>query len=172
MISFGSRSIYLFSPENVAAIRAENDIPEHNDETIKDDFFAFLEERDYSLSYKMPFLLSLLKNMNSIGDAGIDDILTDYIAFYESRLEKGLPVDRKTCPYTEAFLQDRKSVRQNMLANPFEKFERKRFLYYSKELGMISMNHTLFSKLDQDDYEIIRKQMHEDLDNYYRNIGG
>ena len=172
VISFGSRSIYLFSPENVAAIRAENDIPEHNDETIKDDFFAFLEERDYSLSYKMPFLLSLLKNMNSIGDAGIDDILTDYIAFYESRLEKGLPVDRKTCPYTEAFLQDRKSVRQNMLANPFEKFERKRFLYYSKELGMISMNHALFSKLDQNDYEIIRKQMHEDLDNYYRSIGG
>ena len=59
-----------------------------------------------------------------------------------------------------------------MLANPFEKFERKRFLYYSKELGMISMNHALFSKLDQDDYEVIRKQMHEDLDNYYRNIGG
>ena len=172
VISFGSRSIYLFSPENVAAIRAENDIPEHNDETIKDDFFAFLEERDYSLSYKMPFLLSLLKNMNSIGDAGIDDILTDYIAFYESRIEKGLPVDRKNCPYTAAFLRDRKSVRQNMLANPFEKFERKRFLYYSKELGMISMNHALFSKLDQDDYEIIRKQMHEDLDNYYRNISG
>ena len=117
-------------------------------------------------------LIAQTYTVNSIGDAGIDDILTDYIAFYESRLEKGLPVDRKICPYTEAFLQDRKSVRQNMLANPFEKFERKRFLYYSKELGMISMNHALFSKLDQDDYEIIRKQMHEDLDNYYRNIGG
>lgn len=36
---------------------------------------------------------------------------------------------------------------------------------------MISMNHALFSKLDQEDYEVIRKQMHEDLDNYYRSIG-
>ena len=170
VISFGSRKIYLFSPENVAEIRAENNIAEHNDETIKDDFFAFLEERDYSLSYKMPFLLSLLKNMNSIGDAGIDDILTDYIAFYKDRMEKGLPVDRKTCPYTTAFLQDRKSVQQNMLTNPFEKFERKRFLYYSKELGMISMNHALFAKLDQSDYEKVRKQMNEDLENYYNNI--
>lgn len=169
-IAFGSRKIYLFSPENVDRIKSENNIAEHNDETIRDDFFSFLEERDYSLSYKMPFMLSLLKNINSIGDADIDDILTDYIAFYQDRIEKGLPVDRKTCPYTESFLRDRKSVRQNMLTNPFEKFERKRFLYYSRDLGMISMNHALFEKLDQKDYDNIRNQMKEDLENYYRNI--
>ena len=57
-----------------------------------------------------------------------------------------------------------------MLSNPFEKFERKRFLYYSKELDMISMNHSLFPKLDESDYESIRKQMQEDLVNYYDKI--
>lgn len=66
---------------------------------IKQDFFDFLEERDYSLSYKMPFLLSFLKNMNSIGDARIEDVLTDYINFYSGRISKGLPVDRPSCPY-------------------------------------------------------------------------
>jgi hypothetical protein len=93
---FGSKQIYLFSPEDAKRIRQELEIPEHNEETMKQDFFDFLEERDYSLSYKMPFLLSFLKNLNSIGDANIEDVLNDYIAFYEDRIERGLPVDRPT----------------------------------------------------------------------------
>ena len=57
-----------------------------------------------------------------------------------------------------------------MLTNPFEKFERKRFLYYSKDLGVISMNHALLEKLNADDFEAIKKQMNEDLHNYYSKI--
>lgn len=57
-----------------------------------------------------------------------------------------------------------------MLTNPFEKFERKRFLYYSKDLGVISMNHALLEKLNADDFETIKKQMNEDLHNYYSKI--
>ena len=57
-----------------------------------------------------------------------------------------------------------------MLTNPFEKFERKRFLYYSKDLGVISMNHALLEKLNADDFEKEKKQMNEDLHNYYSKI--
>lgn len=49
--------------------RNELGIKEHNNNTIKQDFFEFLEERDYSLSYKMSFLLAFIKNVNTIGDA-------------------------------------------------------------------------------------------------------
>ena len=168
--AFGNRKIYLFSPNSVARIRQENGLKEHNELTIRTDFFDFLHERDYSLSYKMPFLLAVLDHLNSVGDAPIDDVLTDYIAFYEDRIRKGLPVDRATCPYTIERLQDRSFIRQNMLTNPFEKFERKRFLYYSKDLGMISMNHALLEQLDDEDYQEIRKQMKEDLEKYYQNL--
>ncbi len=167
---FGSKQIYLFSPEDVETIRQELEIPEHTEETIKKDFFDFLEERDYSLSYKMPFLLSFLKNMNSIGDANIDGVLEDYIAFYEDRIEKGLPIDRASCPYNAETLKDRKMIKANMLTNPFEKFERKRFLYHSKDLGVISMNHALFAKLGEEDLQKIRDQMVEDIQDYYRNM--
>lgn len=47
---------------------------------------------------EMPFLLSLCKAIDTIGDAKIDTILDDYIAFYQDRIERGLQVDRKTCP--------------------------------------------------------------------------
>ncbi|WP_036612685.1 DEAD/DEAH box helicase [Oribacterium sp. P6A1] len=169
---FGSKSMYLFSPEAVETYRQELDIREHNDETIKEDFFEFLEERDYSLSYKMPFMLGFLKHLNSIGDARIEDILEDYIAFYRSRLERGLQVDRKSCPYDEKMLKDKSAVKRNMLTNPFEKFERKRFLYYSKDLSIISMNHALFEKLTKEDFEKIENQLSEDLKNYYSDMGG
>lgn len=168
---FGSKKVFLFSPENVARTKIKLEIKEHNDDTIRDDFFEFLAERDYSLSYKMPFLLGFIKNLNSIGDAKIDDILEYYIKFYELRIMRGQIVDRRTCPYTKELLKNRKEIQRSMLTNPFEKFERKRFMYYSKDLGMISMNHALFSKLTKSDFEQIEKQMNEDLKDYYKELG-
>lgn len=169
---FGNKSIYLFSPDDVEKYRKELNIKEHNDSTIKEDFFEFLEERDYSLSYKMPFLLAIVKHIDAIGDAKIEDVLDDYIAFYQDRLARGLQVDRSTCPYDEKMLKDRKAVQRNMLTNPFEKFERKRFLYYSKDLSVISMNHALFGQMKAEDWERVRKQMREDLRKYYDGMGG
>lgn len=167
---FGSKKVYLFSPADVVKIRQELKIPIHTDETIKQDFFDFLEERDYSLSYKMPFLLAFLKNINSIGDAQIEDVLTDYIDFYSERIRKGLPVDRPSCPYNETTLKDRKQIKKNMMTNPFEKFERKRFLYHSEDLGVISMNHALFSQMEEEDFQRVEEQMREDLKNYYEKL--
>lgn len=165
---FGSKKISLFSPEDVEKYRKELNIQEHNDETVRDDFFAFLEERDYSLSYKMPFLLSFIDHMDTIGDAKIEDVLTDYIAFYQDRIDKGLPVDRPSCPYNAETLKDRKMIKSSMLTNPFEKFERKRFMYYSKDLGVISLNHALLGKMSEGDWERVKGQMREDLERYYK----
>lgn len=169
---FGNKSIYLFSPDDVEKYRKELNIKEHNDSTIKEDFFEFLEERDYSLSYKMPFLLAIVKHIDAIGDAKIEDVLDDYIAFYQDRLSRGLQVDRSTCPYDEKMLKDRKAVQRSMLTNPFEKFERKRFLYYSKDLSVISINHALFGQMKAEDWERVRIQMREDLRKYYDGMGG
>jgi len=169
---FGSKSLFLFSPEDVEKYRKELGIKEHSDKTIKADFFEFLEERDYSLSYKMPFMLAFIKYKDSIGDAKIDEVLDDYIAFYQDRLDRGLQVDRSTCPYNDEMLKDRKAICRNMLTNPFEKFERKRFLYYSKDLSVISMNHALYSQMEETDWERVRKQLQEDIKNYYSEMGG
>ena len=59
-----------------------------------------------------------------------------------------------------------------MLTNPFEKFERKRFLYYSKDLSVISMNHALYSQMEAEDWTRVRTQLQEDLKNYYSEMGG
>lgn len=170
--SFGSKKIALFSPEDVEKIRAQMKIQKHDESTIYKDFFDFLEQRDYTFSYKMPFLLSFLKNVNQIGEAKIDNILNDFTNFYKNRLFQNLTIERKNCPFTKEYLNDNSKMKQNMLSNPFEKFERKRFMYYSKDLNIISMNPFLFEKLDEPSNNKIKKQMTEDLENYFKNIGG
>ena len=165
---FGAKRIHLFSQEDVVRYRLELGLKEHTEETIRDDFFEFLAERDYTFSYKMIFLLGFLERMDAVGDARLEGVLDYYAAFYRERIERGLPAERTGCPYTLEFLADQKCVKRSMLDNPFEKFERKRFFYHSKDLGVISMNHALKSKLTKQDYAAIRQQMQEDLEAYYR----
>ena len=167
---FGSKSIPLFSKEDVEKYRTQLKIPMHTDETIKEDFFSFLKERDYSYSYKMVFLLSFIHRMNDIGDVNIDEVLDSYRSFYQDRIDHGLKVDRNGCPYTTDTLNDISYVKRSMLTNPFEKFERKRFMYYSKDLKMLSINHALFSRMNAEDWKVVENQMREDLNNYYQNI--
>ena len=50
--------------------------------------------------------------------------------------------------------------------------ERKRFLYYSKDLGVISVNHALLSQMENADWEKVKNQMQDDLKNYYAEIDG
>ena len=38
----------------------------------------------------MPFLLAVVKHIDAIGDAKIEDVLDDYIAFYQDRLALSL----------------------------------------------------------------------------------
>ena len=45
-------------------------------------------------------------------------------------------------------------------------------MYYSKDLSVISMNHALFEKMKEEDWERVRRQMREDLRKYYDGMGG
>ena len=68
-------------------------------------------------------------------------------------------------------LGDQRFVKRSMLTNPFEKFERKRFMYRPKTQDVISLNHALMACLSAGDYNAIRTQMREDLDAYYAKLG-
>ena len=62
-----------------------------------------------------------------------------YIALLHETLKRGLTINPDdylvdglpTESTADQFEQDKKAICRNMLTNPFEKFERKRFLYYS-----------------------------------------
>ncbi|MGL5713177.1 MAG: DEAD/DEAH box helicase, partial [Paraclostridium sp.] len=133
-----------FKPKRVEEIRVLKGLKKRDETTILDDFWEFIEEGSYSLSYKIIFILSLLKNLEKDGEADFDKVKDDYIIYYKERLKNGLDVDKKSCPYTLEYLNSDKEMIRNIIVNPFEKFERKRFIYYGKDVKNIGFSFYLW----------------------------
>ena len=59
-----------------------------------------------------------------------------------------------------------------MLDNPFEKYERKRFFYHSKDLNIISFNSILWNQMTEEIKNNILNKEYEYLKEYYQKYGG
>ncbi|MGL4402653.1 MAG: hypothetical protein ACRCTS_02845, partial [Fusobacteriaceae bacterium] len=99
-------------------------------------------------------------------------VKSTYRNYYKKRLEDNLPVDKKGCPYTLEYLENDKEISRNIINNPFEKFERKRFIYHSGDLKNIGFSYHLWEKMDSESLERLKMVMVEDLKKYYGNLGG
>jgi superfamily II DNA or RNA helicase/DNA-binding transcriptional MerR regulator len=174
-VPFGASQLRYFAPEQVEKIRKLKDLRVHDETTQYEDLFEFLGERDYTFSYKMIFLLALLTSGNARGEAQLDELARLYSGFYLDRLAQNLPVDRTTSPYSRKdVLEDAAAIKQSILANPFEKFERKRFMHHCKDLAYVAWHTALWIRLKESaaDREKLFKQMAEDLPHYYKDLGG
>lgn len=168
----GRVNYYKFKPERVEEIRVLKNLKKRDETTILDDFWEFIEEGSYSLSYKIIFILALIKNLEKDGEADFEKVKANYISYYKKRLEDGLPVDKKSCPYTADYLNSDKEMTRNIITNPFEKFERKRFIYYGKDLKNIGFSFYLWQKVEPDFIKKLKNKMFQDLENYYKKLGG
>jgi len=166
-LNIGKIILNYYSPEYKEEIIKNLNLKKHDETTIYEDFFEFLNERDYSLSYKIIMLLSIIKIMDVNGECNLDKLIDEYSFFYKERLRLGLLVDRKTCPFTDEYLNESKKMKQNLLINPFEKFERKRFMHYAKDLNYIMFASSLWEKLSKEDIEKTKNQIFKDLIDYY-----
>ena len=161
-----------FSNADIANIRETKGLKEHGEETILKDFIDFINENTLTFSFKLIFMLNMFKLADKEGEVNIDDLIDNYRDFYQNRIDRNLQVDRKGCVFTAEYLQDRTKMKKSILDNPFEKFERKRFVYYSKDLNMLSFNPTLWAKMTEEiKQEIVAKET-EFLKEYYKNMGG
>jgi len=117
--------------------------------------------------------MKLLSDLDSFKICSISQFLrlcrTDYCLFWDCSLRyRNLPVDRPNCIYNEDFLGNVTSVKNSILSNPFEKFERKRFVYYSKDLKVLSFNPDLWEKMTEEYKGKIITKEKTLLDEYYR----
>jgi SOS-response transcriptional repressor LexA len=172
-VPFGRSQLNYYAPVQIEQIRRGLGLKAHDETTQYQDFFELLEERTYTMSYKMVLLLCMLGLLDHQGECDLDKLSVAYADFYKARLAARLPVDRPGCPYTVDVLQDLAYVKESILSNPFEKFERKRFLYQCKDLNRIGFSGTLWLRLAMPkDLDRIRTQMFDDLVKYYAGLGG
>ncbi|MGB3221991.1 MAG: DEAD/DEAH box helicase, partial [Desulforhopalus sp.] len=141
---FGRRQLHFFDPRQVELLRTQLGLKDHNADTRLTDFNEFLEKRDYTFSYKIIFLLSFFKICNERYEAPLPELLELYQRFYRNVLTKHGKNERDHCPYNrQDYLDDSKALQVNLLANPFEKFERKRFLYHCNDLNYLALDPVL-----------------------------
>ena len=61
-------------------------------------------------------------------------------------------------------------VRQIMLQNPFEKYERRRYMKYDLDLAYFRFEYRLWRQIDADDIEKIRLRCHKAIRGYYNDL--
>jgi superfamily II DNA or RNA helicase/phage repressor protein C with HTH and peptisase S24 domain len=173
-VPLGRRKINYFAPDQVDRIRQDLGLKQHDETTQYDDFFEFLETGDFTMSYKMVMLLTLLTIADNSGECDLDRLVDDYTAFYRNRLDAGWQVDKPNCPYQHPEkLDDHAFMKTSLLQNPFEKFERKRFLYHCKDLKRIAVANTLWQKINTTrDLDRIKALYFNSLKKYYQDLGG
>lgn len=173
-IPLGRSSLHYFHPDRISTIREQKNLPEHTEETLVADFWDFINEGTYTFSYKIFFLTAFFDIVDETGEVSVHALVDRYASYYLDRVERGLPVDRNNCPYSKTeILQDRKYLIRSLLENPFEKFERKRFMYYCKDLSQIAFHHRLWAILKQKtEQEKLLSILNEHKVQYFQQLGG
>lgn len=171
-LPLGNKLMPYFSPEDIDEIKKKKKLGRHDETTLLKDFLDFIDENSLTYSFKLVFMLGMLCLSDNEGEVNLDKLLDYYIAFYEDRLNRNLPSDRPGNVITPEFLKDRSKVKKNLLANPFEKFERKRFVYFSKDLNIISFNPLLWNAMDETTKKSVAEKENAFLVEYYKDLGG
>ena len=60
---------------------------------MKTMFMEMVDKMTMSYSYKPVFMSAFIQNMNGNHEAVLEDVVNDFIAFYENGKAKGLPAD-------------------------------------------------------------------------------
>ena len=167
-LPFGNKMLNYYKQSRIEEVRVAKKLKVRSEATRKDDFFEFLEQRDYTFSFKIIFLLLMLKHADKTGEVSLTFLRNDYQFFYKNLLTKYGKAEKPNSPLNQAaFLNDKSRLTKSILQNPFEKFERKSFMYHAKDLDKLAFDAVLWEKLGSDDLETIKQQMKIDGKNYF-----
>ena len=120
-----------------------------------------------SYSYKPVFILSFLEHMDRDGCARIEDIVDEFSAFYEERIQNGLPAEKKKCIFTKGNYSQ-KDVEKLILSMPFKRFEDMSFMHHARHLGVIQLDRQIVKRLTKEDTENLRSYCEAAIRKYFK----
>lgn len=167
----GERTYHYFARERVDAIRVALGLPKVNDESKPDLFARFLGQMDMSASYKPVMLLALLENVDANGKADVAAVVRSFRRFYEQRKEAGQVVERPTVRMARVSDLDDLEVRRVLLEMPFEKFERRKYLKYDRDLAFIRFDPALWRQFTAEYLDRLRRICTDSITAYYERLG-
>ncbi|MEI8020024.1 MAG: DEAD/DEAH box helicase family protein [Schlesneria sp.] len=170
-VKLGERSYYYFTRERVDEIRQTLGLQKVEKHNIKELFLAYASDiMDMSASYKPVMLLSVLDNVDSNGRASLKSVVSSFRQFYERRRALGLVVEKPTSRLARIEDLDDAAVQRVMIEMPFEKFERRKYLQYARDLAFVKFTSLLWKQLVPTDLAELRIVCEKNIERYYERI--
>ncbi|MCI0461579.1 MAG: DEAD/DEAH box helicase family protein [Gemmataceae bacterium] len=170
-LALGERTYYYFSKDRVESIRVALRLPKITDESKPALFAKFVADMDMAMSYKPVMLLALLENVNANGKVTLADVVRSFRTFYQDREDAGLLVEQPQAKMARVAELADAEVQRTMLENPFEKFERRKYLKYDRDVANVRFDAALWRSLEADDLDRLRDLCRQSIKEYYERIG-
>jgi hypothetical protein len=169
-VEVGTRVYHYFDKGRVESIRQQFGLKKRTAETRKNDFFEFVEEMDMSSSYKPVLLLALIDAVDEDGRVKVQILVERFKQFYTERADAGQTVEaaRNRMARVQQLRTD--DIAGLVFAMPFEKFERRQFLHYEKDLAFIAFDRVLWRALTPEDLAEIRHKARQAIEGYYERL--
>lgn len=133
-------------------------------------FVEMVEKMTMDHSYKPVLLKAILTYADASGRVKISDIVSYFRSFYEARRNAGLVVEKANSIFAKPDYTD-KQAEQNILSNPFKRFEDMNMLRHTKTLGVVEIDSSVWKKLTDAEKKRIEDICDERLEKYYQRIG-
>jgi hypothetical protein len=170
-VTLGERVYHYFSRERIEEVRETLGLPKVEAHNIKELFLGYADDKmDMSASYKPVLLLAMLDSVDSHGRAGLAEVVRKFRGFYEERMREGLVVEKANARMAKVDGLDDADVQRVMLEMPFEKFERRRYLRYDRDLAFVRFEPNLWRQLKADDLARLRAICEESIKRYYERL--
>ena len=132
----------------------------------KDIFMDMVRKMDMSYSYKPVLIKAVLSCADKKGRVKLDDVVSYFKEYYETRRKKGLLVEKKNSIFAKGGYID-KDAEKNILSNPFKRFEDMQMMYHTKTLGIIELDSSVWNHLDEKEKLEIERICDKKLEEYY-----
>ena len=160
------KSFKFFKKETVKAYAKEFGWTVITKDNMKDLLMQMADTMTMSYSYKPVFLKAFLDCMDETGSARLEDVTERFAQFYEDRIARGLPAEKKTCIFTKGGYTP-KEVEQLILRMPFNRFEQMHIMHHAKQLGTIQFYKVLYKQLSEADIQKIRECCDAGIQRYF-----
>ena len=140
-----------------------------DDSNRKDMFMDMIRQMDMSYSYKPVLMKAMMQYADDKGRIKLDDIVAFFKAYYESRREAGLIVEKKNSIFAKGGYTDKEAVR-NILSNPFKRFEDMQMMRHTKTLGIVQVDEAVWKHLSADEKDEIKSICDEKLEAYFSRL--
>ena len=165
----GRRETYFFRRDRVEQIRRElvGAARPTTGAEWRQDFLDFARSRRLTKSYKPVMLRALLKLVDRNGEVRLDDLVTEFHAFYLRRHRDGLPVESGVPLLDDPTRADHEAIKQLIVKHPLERFIIKGFLHYDPAEGIVRFTPQLWNELRFYELIDIQKSIDEQIRYYY-----